>query len=247
MAQTGGRSAIEVSLPNPKDGKRIYKNDGRILRIPVTTWLIGFVLSLYIFMTCLLWYFRDDTGCLDFDDSQFVGRDCFAGSPKSLPIKYFEVYHDRGGWLCWLYPSPSMEFHQLFLRNPGGKWVKLDSSPEIIEDGALIKLGHRATAPKMQFRLSNCHDVTEIRSLWESAIWTMPDDETAPMGEPSLDSIPAPMRGAADGLEWLAWFIQRYRWAAAAAITLLTIGSILTTSGRVQLPSNVNPTPERTP
>ena len=194
-------------------------------------WLIGFVLNPHNCMTCLLWCYRDDTGCLDFDDSQFIGRDCFPGSPKALPLKYFEVYQDRGQWLAWLYPSPSMEFHQLFVRNPGARW---------------IRLGHRDSSPKMQFRLRSCHDVTEIRSLWDSEIWTTPDDETEPLGEPSLESIPAPMRGAADGLEWLAWFIQRYRWAAAAAITLLAIGSILTTSGRVHLP-NLTPNPEKTP
>lgn len=214
----------------------------------MVAWLsLGLSLTLLKAMTCLLWSFRDETGCFDFDDSQFIGRDCFPGSPKSLPLKYFEVYQDRGQWLAWLYPSPSMEFHQLFVRNPGARWIRLGDSPVTVEDGALIRLGHRDSSPKMQFRLRSCHDVTEIRSLWDSDIWVTPDDETEPLSEPSLESIPAPMRGAADGLEWLAWFIQRYRWAAAAAITLLAIGSILTTSGRVQLPSNVNPNPERNP
>jgi hypothetical protein len=185
-----------------------------------------------------MWRYRDETGCLGFLQKQMIGRDCFPGSPQVLPSKYLDLYQDRDRWLVWLHESPSLAWNRVQLRQPDQEWSPLGDSPVLIQDGTLFKLGDSDHSPQMVFRLQTCCDITEIRSFWDMPIWGF--DETAPNKEPSLSEIPGPARHAASGLVWIAWFLTRYKWAAVGAISLLSVGLFVLSSGYIATPQSTN-------
>jgi hypothetical protein len=189
-------------------------------------------------MACLMWRYRDETGCLDFLQKQMVGRDCFPGSPQVLPTKYFDLYLDRYRWLVWLHESPEFAWNTVELKQPDSEWSKLGDSPILIQDGTLFKLGISDHSPQMVFRLQTCCDATEIRSFWDMPVWGNSDPDESPA--PSLSEIPGPARHAAKGLVWLAWFLGRYQWAAVGAIALLSAGLFSLSTGYITINQNNN-------
>jgi hypothetical protein len=185
-----------------------------------------------------MWRYRDETGYLDCLEKQMVGRDCFPGSPKVLPSKYFDLYKDRDKWLVWLYASPSSESHRITFKQPDQEWKLLGEDPAIIEDGTLLKLGPSGHAPQMVFRLTTCTDATEIRALWDLPVWNI--EEIDPTKEPSLSEVPAPARHTASGLIWVAWFLARYQWAAVGSIAVFAFGLLALSSGYVTIPEAIH-------
>jgi hypothetical protein len=182
-----------------------------------------------------MWRYKDETGYLDFLDRQTVGRDCFPGSPQTLPFQFFDIYKDRDEWLIWLQPTPSWEWRKVWVRQPEADWIPLGVDPVVVADGTLLKLGDAAYGPQMILRLTGCKYATEIRLLWELPIWDREDEEPE---EPHLGAASA--RHTAEGLMWIAWFLTRYRWAAVGAIAVFSIGLLALSAGHIKIPQGTN-------
>lgn len=178
-------------------------------------------------MACVSWSYEDDVGCLDFGaKGQTIGKICFAGTPKWMSAKLFNICQNQLG-LWQIVPARLAEIIKIEVFE-NDLWTVLEDLARAIEDGFLIRVRMDDKIIKLIFVEGlYCAEASSYGEFWESPVWTSENPVASPpesrlMASPTESSLTdsSPESILKKKAEWIASFIKSHGTSGMLALLL---------------------------